>query len=321
MITIEDHEAGQWVGRATTGNDADRTASARPPRAGSTAPTDNAPTADSVAEADSAATTGSFAPAGSAASAGTAADRGRPAPAASPARGGIGTSPSFEPPGTRLFGEGPLARVTAPIYTFLIVDLLLLATALPALIPLVALDRDASNAPLAVVCALPVGPAFSAAFYALRRRGRDFTDLHPAAAFWRGYRMNLGGVLRLWVPWLAGMALIAVNLSHAEASAVPAWWRAALVVIAVAATLWMINALIITSLFAFRAVDVARLAAYFLGRTRGVTLGALGVLIAAVLVVEASSEAVLALFGVLFAAALSQISTPMTDLVEKDFTA
>src|SRR3954447_454641 len=139
-------------------------------------------------------------------------EAGRWAGPATTGRGDAGGGPA-----DRLFGEGPLARVTAPIYTFLIVDLLLLVATLPGLIPLVALDHDASNAPLAVACALPVGPALSAALYALRRTGRDFTDLHPTAAFWRGYKMNLGGVLRLWVPWLAGMALIAVNLSHAEA--------------------------------------------------------------------------------------------------------
>ena len=222
---------------------------------------------------------------------------------------------------SRQFGEGPLARVTAPVYSFLILDLLLLATTWPTLIGLVVLDRDASNAPLAVACALPVGPALSAALYALRHRGRDLTELRPAAAFWRGYRMNAGGVLRLWVPWLAGMALIAENLSHARAAAIPGWWRTVLVVVAVAATLWMINALMITSLFAFRPIDVARLAAYFLGRTRGVTLGNLGVLIAGAAVVGIFSEAVLALFAVLFAAALLRVCSPMTDQVAKDFTA
>ena len=231
-------------------------------------------------------------------------------------RGGGGGNPA-----DRLFGEGPLARLTAPIYTFLITDLLLLLATLPALVPLVALDRDASNAPLAVACALPVGPALSAAFYALRRRGRDFTDLHPAATFWRGYRMNFGGVLRVWVPWLAGMALIAESLSHAEAASVPGWWRVVLVVVAVVATLWMLNALMITSLFAFRPIDVARLAAYFLGRTRLVTVGNLGVLIAAALVVVTSSEAVLALVAVLFAALLLRTCAPMIDQVERDFTA
>lgn len=221
----------------------------------------------------------------------------------------------------RQFGEGPLARVTAPIYSLLVLDLLLLAATVPTLVALVVLARDASNAPLAVACALPVGPALSAAFYALRHRSRDLTDLHPAAAFWRGYKMNVGGVLRLWVPYLAAMAVVAENLAHARAAGVPGWWRALLVVLAVAATLWMLNALMITSLFSFRTSDVARLAAYFLGRTRGVTVGNFGVLIAAALVVGLSSEAVLALFGVLFAAVLLHVCSPMTAQVEKDFTA
>ncbi|MFL6116322.1 MAG: DUF624 domain-containing protein [Catenulispora sp.] len=226
-----------------------------------------------------------------------------------------------EDPASKLFGQGPLARVTAPIYTFLVVDLLLVAATLPALVPLVALDRDASNAPLVVACALPVGPALSAALYALRRRGHDLTELHPAAAFWRGYRMNFGGVLRLWVPWLAVMALIAENLSHIKAARVPGWWTAVLVVVAVVGMLWMINALLITSLFAFRPVDVARLAAYFLGRTRGVTVGTFGVLVAAAAVVMASSEAVLALFAVVFAEVLLRVGAPMAEQVERDFTA
>jgi len=243
-------------------------------------------------------------------------------PASSAAhRGNAGPIGGSRAAASRQFGEGPLARVTAPVYSFLVLDLLLLATTWPALVALVVLDRDASNAPLAVACALPVGPAMSAVLYALRHRGRDLTELRPAADFWRGYRMNLGGILRLWVPWLAGMALIAESLTHRQAAGVPGWWRVALVVIGVAATLWMLNALMITSLFAFRPIDVARLSAYFLGRTPRVTLGNLGVLIGVVLVVEVSSETVLALFAVLVAAVLLQVCTPMTDQVEKDFTA
>ena len=222
--------------------------------------------------------------------------------------------------GRRQFGEGPLARVAAMVYSLLVIDLLLLATTLPGLIPLVALDRDASNAPLAVACAIPLGPALSAALYALRHHRGDLTDLHPAPAFWRGYKLNAGGVLRIWVPWLAVMALIAENLSHLKAAHVPAWWAALLVVVVAISTLWAINALVITSLFAFRPTDVARLAAYFLGRTKGVTLGNACLLIVAVGIVDFASEAVLALVGVLFAAGLLRTAGPMITQVTEEFT-
>ena len=99
-----------------------------------------------------------------------------------------------------------------------------------------------------------------------------------------------------------------MTLAHRHAAGVPGWWLALLVVIAVAATLWLVNALVITSLFAFRTVDVARLAAYFLGRTPLVTLGNAGVLLGAALVTAYGTEAMTALLvvGVQPAAAQQQ---------------
>lgn len=233
-----------------------------------------------------------------------------PAPVAAAAR----------PRARRQFGEGPLARVTSLVYRLLTVDLLLLLAVLPGLVPLILVSRDAADAPLAVACLIPVGPAVSAALFALRLHRGDLTDLRPAAEFRRGYRLNLGGVLRLWLPYLAAMAVISVDLSHVKASGVPTWWAAITVVLAVAATLWMANALVITSLFAFRARDVARLAAYFLGATRSVTLGNLCLLVVAVGVVDFASEAVLALFGVLFVGAVLRSAQPMITRVKEEFT-
>ncbi|HWB35131.1 MAG TPA: hypothetical protein VHA75_03810, partial [Rugosimonospora sp.] len=166
--------------------------------------------------------------------------------------------------GIRQFGEGPLARAAALVYTVLVVELLLLLTTAPGLVVLVLLDHDASNAPLAAVCALPFGPALSAALYALHRRRLDLADLKPAAAFWRGYKLNALGALKVWVPLLALLTVIAVNLSHRNAAGVPAWWSVLLVIVAVAVTLASANALVITSLYVFRAGDTARLSAYFL---------------------------------------------------------
>jgi hypothetical protein len=221
----------------------------------------------------------------------------------------------------RQFGEGPLARAAALVYNLLVVEVLLLVTTAPGLVVLVLLDRDASNVPLAAACALPLGPALSAALYALHHRRRDLADLRPAAAFWRGYRVNFRGALQVWVPWLAWVTIVAVNLTHLTAAGVPGWWAALLVVVAVAATLAAVDALVITSLFAFRAADVARLAVSSLGRTPGVTLGNACLLVAAAGVTAVSSEAVLALLGSVLAAALLRTSRPMIVEIQREFTA
>src|SRR3954447_5063933 len=151
--------------------------------------------------------------------------------------------------GWERFGAGPLSRGAAFVYHLLVVEVLLLLTAGPGLVLLVLLDRDASNLPLVAACALPAGPALSAAVYALHHRQLDVTDLHPARTFWRGYRLNALGVLQIWAAWLLWVTVLAVGLANRAAAGVPAWWTVLLAVVAVVATLWMLNALVITSLF------------------------------------------------------------------------
>jgi hypothetical protein len=212
----------------------------------------------------------------------------------------------------RRFGTGPLAWVAATAHTLLVVTTLTVLTGAPGLVLLVLLDRDPSNIPLAAAGAIPAGPALSAAIYALDRRSGDLTDLAPARAFLRGYRMNAAGVLRLWVPWLAWLAILGINLAHG-------WWPAPLLLLAVLAALWQANALVIASLFEFRARDTARLAAYFLVRTPRVTVGNAALAVLAAAVVFFWSEAVLGLLAAGFAAALLHTCRPMRAEIEERF--
>ena len=219
------------------------------------------------------------------------------------------------------FGTGPLSRAAAFVYHLLVVELLLLVTAGPGLVLLVLLDHDAGNLPLVAALALPAGPALSAGLYGLHHRRLDLTDLRPAAAFWRGYRMNARGVLPLWVVWLLWMTVLGVGLTNLAAGGLPRWWAVLLVLVAAVATLWALNTLVITSLFTFRTRDVARLAAYFLVRTPSATLGNACLLILAVAAVLFSSEAVLALLGSLSLLVLLRNCRPMITLVHQEFTA
>ena len=222
---------------------------------------------------------------------------------------------------TDQFGTGPLARVCALVYTLLVTEFGFLVATAPGLVALLLLGRDASNLPLDALCLMPAGPALSAALYALQHRRLDLADLHPAAAFVRGYRLNAVAALKVWTPWLAVVTMAAMTLAHRRTAGVSESWLVVLVVIAVIATLWVTNALVITSLFAFRAVDVARLAAYFLGRTPKVALGNAGLLIAAALLTAAATEAAPVLLASTFGLLLLGNCRAMIEAVRKDFTA
>ncbi|UBU16113.1 YesL family protein [Nonomuraea gerenzanensis] len=221
---------------------------------------------------------------------------------------------------TGKFGTGPLSRVSALIYTLLVVELLVLLTVVPGLVALVLLDRSAGNVPLMAACLLPVGPALSAALYALRHRRRDLTELRPAPAFWRGYRLNFGAAMKIWVPWLVILALVGTNLGNFSAAGVPGWWGALLVVLAAGSTLWVANALVITSLFAFRAVDVAKLAAWALGRFPAATLANACLLVVAGGVTLVATEAAVALLASVLTATVLWNSRAMIAEVEQRFT-
>ncbi|MEV6034483.1 DUF624 domain-containing protein [Nonomuraea sp. NPDC052116] len=221
----------------------------------------------------------------------------------------------------RRFGEGPLSRAATLIYSLLVVEGLFLVATAPGLIALTLLGGDAANVPLVAACALPLGPALSAALYALRHRSRDLTDLRPAAAFWRGYKANVRGVLKIWVPWLVALAVVGTNLANFAVAGVPGWWAVLLVLVALAALLWAANALVITSLFAFRAVDVARLASYFLMRHPKAALGNASLLIVAGGITMVATELAPALLASAFAAALLWNSRPVIAEVRERFTA
>ncbi|MEV4772706.1 hypothetical protein [Micromonospora humida] len=220
----------------------------------------------------------------------------------------------------REVGDGPLSRAAAVVYTVLAVGFLLVLTTLPGLVPVLLLGRDASNLPLVALCLVPVGPAVSAALYALHHQRPDLTDLRPAARFRQGYRANVAQVLRIWVPLLLWLTVIAVNLAHLSVAGVPTGWVVPLLAIGVALTLAGGNALVIASLFTFRTRDVLRLALYFLVRTPTVTVGTALLLAAAGALTVLVSEALPVLLAGPFVLAYLRVAAPMTDLVRKDFT-
>jgi hypothetical protein len=220
----------------------------------------------------------------------------------------------------REFGEGPLSRAAALVYTLFVVELLFVVTGAPGLALVVLLGREAGNLPLVALCAVPVGPALSAMLYALQQRRSDLTDLKPVPAFLRGYRANLGAALMVWVPLLGWLTVVAVTLANLGVAGVPGWWAGLLVLVAVAVTLWAANAMVIVSLFAFRFADVARLAGYFLTRRPAVTIGNLCLLIVAVAVTVIWSEVVLVLLASVFALTLLRTARPLVNQVRRDFT-
>ncbi|MFD5228936.1 hypothetical protein ACFWJ5_10405 [Streptomyces qaidamensis] len=219
------------------------------------------------------------------------------------------------------FGTGTLSRASALLHTLLTVEALLLTTASPGLAALLLLGPDPANLPLAALCLLPLGPALSAALYALHHRSRDLTELHPARAYLRGLRLNAVPALKLWTPLLVWLTVITFTLTHFSATGLPGWWALLLAATGAGCLLWGGHALVLTSLFAFRARDTARLAAYFLLRQGRATLAVASLLVLTAASARLLTEAMPALLAAPLLLSLLHGSRTVIAETRKDFTA
>lgn len=217
-------------------------------------------------------------------------------------------------------GDGVLGRGAGTIYWFLVVGLLLAVATLPGALPLLLLDRSTSNLPLVALCLVPVGPAVSAGLFAFRDRYQAET-LKPMHSFIRGYRLNAADILKLWIPALAVETIIAISLANLDQAGVPGGYGGVLVVLAAMIAVWAGLALVISSFFALRTRDVARLGVYYLAKTPLVALGVLATLVVAAGIVYFTFDAVLVLFGSVLVWMLMRSSEAMVSHVEETFIA
>jgi hypothetical protein len=214
-------------------------------------------------------------------------------------------------------GRGILGRITEVVYWYLIVELCFLLAALPGFAGIVLLDRSPSNIPLYALCLVPVAPAFSAAIATIAARARQ-ADLSVWPRYWRSYVANVRDVLLVWVPALVLAAILGLNVAFGPAAGVNQFFVGASLVLLVVVALWSAHAVVIASLFRFRARDTARLALYYLAAKPLVTLGAFAYLLLAVALVAFTSDWVLALLGVFFAAfALVNARAMIADITDR----
>lgn len=201
-------------------------------------------------------------------------------------------------------------RETPVALRLLVVGVLLALAVSPTAVLVTLLGFGPVPAAFGTLSAVFVGPAVSAALFALGEKARD-DGLSPAAAFGRGYRLNAADVLKLWLPTLLVLAVLAFTVADALAQGAPPWAIGLGMGLFLLVVLWLIQATVISSFFAFRGRDTARLALYFLGRLPRVTLVVLVVLVLAAMFAWLTSVALLALLGVLWVAVLLRSEKPL----------
>ena len=219
----------------------------------------------------------------------------------------------------REFGNGPLSQLAGAVHRHVVLALCLALACLPSLVVAVLLGGPGRSLPWVVVAQLPVAPALAAGLYAVRGWRRD-DEAGPATTFWRGYRLNALDVLRWWAPAVAVLAVLATNAANPDAVAIGSALRLVSLVTSVLVLLWAGHALVVSSFFAFRTRDVARIAVVELFSQWRTTLVYLSMLVVAVGVAYLGTEVALLLLAWALISMLEHVSRPVRDDVTGRFT-
>ncbi len=215
--------------------------------------------------------------------------------------------------------RGVRGRVTAAAYLVLLVQLGFVLAALPGLVGLLFVARQAGNLPLFALCLLPVAPAFSAAVYATGRAHSE-DDLVVWPRYWRGWLLNLRDVLAVWVPVLIIGTMLAYTIVFGPMIGVDAFFVVTAWVVLAVLVLFAINAVVIASLFSFRVRDTVRLALFYLVARPIVTLGSVSLAVIAAGLIYLTADWVLMVVAALFAVGVLITHKPLIADVEKRFT-
>ncbi|UUL76216.1 DUF624 domain-containing protein [Pseudarthrobacter sp. Fe7] len=220
------------------------------------------------------------------------------------------------------YGAGPLFRAAGTVAGVMAGSALLVLANVLLLAGLFAAPFAGSWVVLPAL--VPAGPSLVACMYAFNRvaaghEGSVYRD------FVRGYRMNAGQALQVWLPYLLVLAVIAVNLAGLPSlgPGTPAGpeLRLALLVLALMVATAGMNALLLLSRFSFRTRDLYRLSLYSFSARKRVSLGNMGIMfVAATLLLVTTAYLSPFLAGpVVFLVCLN--SRPLLELVEEKFTA
>lgn len=237
------------------------------------------------------------------------------------------------------YGSGPLFKAAGVVYGVMVADVLLvLANILLVLAPLlVALSAGMPTASvswsgpgygvqlgLIFLAVVPVGPSLVAAAYAFNRllAGEDtgvFRD------FVRGYRTNFRQALAVWVPYVAVLAAVVVNLlllpgTLDAGNPAPSAARVGLLGLGLLVATAGVTAMLLLSRFTFRTRDLYRLSLYCLGAQKRVSLGNAGILFITAFLLTATTAGLLTVIAGLMMFLVCLNSRPLLKFIEARFT-
>ncbi|WP_251549787.1 YesL family protein [Neobacillus muris] len=181
---------------------------------------------------------------------------------------------------TNMFGEGKFFGIANLIYGLLMTNIYFVFSNILFLFFFMALQPSISNLTIYFLALIPTGPAISALFYSLGKLIRE-KELSPLRDFFYGYKINFKDTLKFWLPFLAVLFILLVDLHYfnSKGSILYLILSVVFLVAIIVLLVLTLNAFLINAGFVFRTKDLWKLSVYYSFKKRKVTFGNIGIVI------------------------------------------
>ncbi|MFS0615068.1 YesL family protein [Lederbergia ruris] len=219
------------------------------------------------------------------------------------------------------FGQGILSVVTNHIYWFMLTNIYFVFCNLIFLIAFMTLEPELSNMILIFIALIPTGPAITALCYVMDKLVRE-KEISPTRDFFYGYKINFKDTLKVWLPMLAAIFILIIDLQYFYQESTKINQIMAIVFLVGLGFLICILLYVfpITAKFKFRMRDVFKLSFYYSFKKLKITTGNIGILIIALFLMIITTDFLFIIIASVLSYVLTLNSRAVIDDIEENYT-
>lgn len=219
------------------------------------------------------------------------------------------------------FGQGILSVVTNYIYWFMLTNIYFVFCNLIFLFAFITLEPELSNMILIFLALIPTGPAITALCYVMDKLVRE-KEISPTKDFFYGYKINFKDTLKVWLPILAAIFILIIDLQYFYQDSTRIHQILAIVFLVGLGFLFCILLYVfpITAKFKFRMRDVFKLSIYYSFKKLKTTTGNIGILIIAIFLMLITTDFLFLFIASVLSYVLTLNSRAVINDIEENYT-
>ncbi|MCR2822872.1 YesL family protein [Lederbergia panacisoli] len=219
------------------------------------------------------------------------------------------------------FGQGIFFVISSYIYWFMLTNIYFIFCNIIFLFAFITLEPVISNIIIIFLTLIPTGPAITALCYVMDKLVRE-KDISPTKDFFYGYRINFIDTLKVWLPLLAVIFILIIDLQYFNQDSTKINQIMAIVFLVAIGLLICVFLYVfpITAKYKFRIRDTYKLSIYYSFKKVKIATGNIGIIIIALFFTFITTDILLLFIASILSYLLTLNSREVIDDIKMNYT-